>query len=319
MILRLLLLLAFCGLAPSIARAQSCSVTPSNLTFNPVDVLANVAVDVSGTINFSCSGVALLQGRMCLSIGDPNGEAGGNRIATNGANQIRYDLYTDAARTQRWSSWFTGTGSGLQVDFTFPLFGAYSGSVPIYGRVFSGQQTAAGGVTFTETFTNTQANLFVAVNQAVLGLNGSCAVTVSGSTSWTTPMVVSIVVPKKCLVTGNTLNFGTVGTLAANVDASTNLSVSCSNTVAYSISLGNGQNGTSATTRKMKNGVNTVDYSLYRDAGRTQTWGSTIGTDTASGTGSGNAVSVPVYARVPVQSTPAQGTYNDSVVITVTY
>ncbi|RUY19730.1 spore coat U domain-containing protein, partial [Mesorhizobium sp. M7A.F.Ca.US.001.04.2.1] len=57
----------------------------------------------------------------------------------------------------------------------------------------------------------------------------------------------------------------------------------------------------------------------YRDTGRTQPWGITVGTDTVAGTGNGNVQNLTVYGRVPPQTTPAAGVYTDTVAITVTY
>ena len=319
LIARILLIFSLFAGAALPARADLCSVTGTTLTFNPADVLANAPVDVSGTIAFSClNPVALNQaGRACLSIGDPNGEAGGPRVAVSGVNQIHYDLYTDAARTARWSSWRTGTGAGLQVDFTYDILGNYAGSVPIYGRVFAGQQTVAAGQTYTETFANTVSNLYIETSGGLL-IQPCTTVTILGS-SWGSTMTVSIVVPNKCLVSGNAMSFGTATIFSADIDSSTNLSVSCSNALPYTVSLGNGFNGLSPATRQMVSGANRVGYLLFRDAGRTQIWGSTPGSDTLAGTGTGFAVSVPVYGRVPPQATPPPGYYTDSVVITVTY
>ncbi len=63
----------------------------------------------------------------------------------------------------------------------------------------------------------------------------------------------------------------------------------------------------------------TIGYTLYRDAARTQLWGTTTGADTFAGTGAGVAQSVTVYGRVPAQATPAPGVYADTVNVTVTY
>ena len=60
-------------------------------------------------------------------------------------------------------------------------------------------------------------------------------------------------------------------------------------------------------------------YSLYQDSARTQNWGSSIGVDTVAGTGTGLTQSVSVYGRVAAQTTPAAGTYTDTIVVTVTY
>ena len=73
------------------------------------------------------------------------------------------------------------------------------------------------------------------------------------------------------------------------------------------------------TTRKMTSGANTINYSLYQNSSRTTVWGNTVGTNTVSGTGSGLGQALTVYGRVPPQTTPAPGTYTDTIVATVTY
>jgi spore coat protein U-like protein len=132
---------------------------------------------------------------------------------------------------------------------------------------------------------------------------------------------VSLTVDHNCsVVSPATLGFGTVTSLGSAREATGTLSVTCSNTTPYTVGL-NAGGGTGATvaTRKMASGGVTVDYTLYRDSGRTLLWGNTIGTDTLAGTGTGSAQSLTVYGRVPVQTTPAPAIYNDAVTVTVTY
>jgi spore coat protein U-like protein len=62
-----------------------------------------------------------------------------------------------------------------------------------------------------------------------------------------------------------------------------------------------------------------VTYELYRDVNRSQRWGSTVGTDTLSGTGNGNAQSATVYGRVAPQATPSPSAYTDTITVNVTY
>jgi spore coat protein U-like protein len=132
-----------------------------------------------------------------------------------------------------------------------------------------------------------------------------------------------IIITSQCIFsTGGIadLDFGTQGILAANVDQQTSISVQCTNTTPYNIGLNAGTApSATVTTRSMQNGAALVNYSLYRDAGRTLNWGNTVGTDTLSGTGTGAAVAHTVYGRVPPQTTPAAGSYADTVTVTVTY
>ncbi|MBN9136331.1 spore coat U domain-containing protein [Phyllobacterium sp.] len=152
---------------------------------------------------------------------------------------------------------------------------------------------------------------------ALLGLSSpALAATATGS------FTVQITIQASCvLVSTATLTFTAVGVIAANDDASTTLSVQCTNTTPYNIGL-NAGTGTGATvaSRKMTGtGGALVNYTLYSDNNRTTVWGQTIGTDTVSASGSGAAQSYTVYGRVPVQTTPAPGAYTDTITVTVTY
>ena len=140
-------------------------------------------------------------------------------------------------------------------------------------------------------------------------------------------LTVQLLVTDTC--TGNiaTLDFGSTGLLATLIDASTTLSVTCTNTTPYSVGLDNG--ASFSTTRRMKQGAtaNYIGYGLYTDSGRTNAWttasSSTTCTTTNScslGTGNGAAQSITVYGRVPALATaPTPGAYTDTVTITVTY
>lgn len=137
----------------------------------------------------------------------------------------------------------------------------------------------------------------------------------------TTTFSVQAVIQAECLINSATsLDFGTTGVLAANVDASSTITVQCTNTTPYNIGLDVGLGaGATVATRKLTNGGATINYSLYSDAPRTTVWGTTIATDTVAGTGNGAAQAVTVYGRIPAQTTPAPGTYTDTITVTVTY
>ena len=94
----------------------------------------------------------------------------------------------------------------------------------------------------------------------------------------------------------------------------------CTDTTPYNIGLDAGTGtGATVTVRKLTSGGATVNYTLYSDTGRTTVWGNTVSTDTVAATGNGASQSYTVYGRVPAQTTPAPGTYTDTVTVTVTY
>ena len=129
-----------------------------------------------------------------------------------------------------------------------------------------------------------------------------------------------------CTVSGGTINFGSAidpTSAAVPIDASTNLTVICSNTTPYSVALNAGTNagGASAfSARAVKNGASTLGYQLYSDVLHTVVWGDGTSTSTTSpGVGTGSNQSMTVYGRLPSVTGAIPGTYTDAVTVTVTY
>ena len=111
-----------------------------------------------------------------------------------------------------------------------------------------------------------------------------------------TSFAVTATVPTTCTVSAGNLNFGTVGILASNVNASSTITANCTNGGPYNIGLNAGTApGATVTTRQMTNGAATVGYALYSNAGMTTNWGNTVGTDTVGGTGTSNNQSYTVW------------------------
>jgi len=139
--------------------------------------------------------------------------------------------------------------------------------------------------------------------------------------STTSTFAVQATITATCTInSASTLNFGTLGVLAANTDQTSTLQVTCTNTTPYNIGLDVGTgSGATVAVRKLTSGGATVNYTLYSDSGRTTVWGTTIGTDTVAATGSGSAQNYTVYGRIPAQTTPAPGNYADTITVTVTY
>jgi spore coat protein U-like protein len=142
------------GLEPDLVSAAqvSCSVSATNINFGNVDVLANSNVDTTGTITISCSNGAPPNRitRNCVSIDVGSaGDATSRQLVGPGGAKLRYDLYTDSARTTLWGSWQTGYDTaGATVDVPFNG----SSNVTVYARLFASQQTVAVGA-YSSSFT----------------------------------------------------------------------------------------------------------------------------------------------------------------------
>jgi len=158
--------------------------------------------------------------------------------------------------------------------------------------------------------------IFVVLAGLLLGSSGVHA------TTTTTTFQARVTIAATCSIGGTTtLDFGSPGLLAANVDQTSTIQITCSDTTPYNIGLDKGTNGASVTARLMKGGPSneTIQYSLYSDSGRTTNWGNTVPTDTVSSAGIGSSQSFTVYGRIPPQTTPTPGTYTDTITVTVTY
>ena len=122
-----------------------------------------------------------------------------------------------------------------------------------------------------------------------------------------------------CEVIAQDLDFGDYDPIvAANLDASTTLSLTCTNGTPYELSMSVG-GGESTAARYMLDGAEQLAYVLYQDAGRTTLWGVNGGVDTLNGAGTGAPVTIDVYGRIPMQQPAPAGDYADTITVTVTW
>jgi spore coat protein U-like protein len=278
------------------------------MAFGNVNTLIGSAVDITATMTLTCSGGSGGGQRICISIGAGSASDATSRKMTGpGGSTARYDLYSNSARTTLWGSWETGFDSaGVQLD----VAKGSTTNVTVYGRFFASQQSVSAG-SYTATFT---ANPFIRY------ANRSGTSCPTGGLTASTSFSATATVLSSCSVNATSVNFGSSGILSGTTDAQGTLSIQCSPSLPYTISLSGGNSGaTDPTQRKMSFSSANLTYGLYRDSARTLPWGSTIGTDTTSGTGTGVTQTQTVYGRVAAQTTPAPGSYTDSVVVTVGY
>jgi spore coat protein U-like protein len=138
---------------------------------------------------------------------------------------------------------------------------------------------------------------------------------------------VSINLQKTCTVAVGDVNFGTVASLTAAVDASSTASVTCTaNNTAYSMSFNAGTGtGSTIASRKLllETGTETINYNLYSTAARNANevlGDGTGGTVVFTGNGGTAASTHTVYGRVAGSQTPTNnGIYSSNVVATITY
>nr|WP_230463626.1 spore coat U domain-containing protein [Burkholderia ubonensis] len=131
-------------------------------------------------------------------------------------------------------------------------------------------------------------------------------------------MTVTATVDATCQITTTPLAFGTY--TGAQTDATSTVSVTCTNTTPYNVGLDAGlAPGATVTTRAMSITGASLPYSLFQDAGRTVNWGNTVGTDTVAGTGNGSTQALTVYGRLAAGQLVTPGAYTDTITATITY
>ena len=98
------------------------------------------------------------------------------------------------------------------------------------------------------------------------------------------------------------------------------LTVACTKGTAATIDLGNGSN-LSGGSRRMASGANFLNYALYKDAARTQVWGSgmTGGSTLAYNSTTKASTNLTVYGTIPQAQDVAAGSYADLVQATINY
>jgi len=138
-----------------------------------------------------------------------------------------------------------------------------------------------------------------------------------------------------CSIAAVSVNFGAYDPVATSPDDSVgSVTVTCRHVsggaerINYAVMLSNGLHGTSAATRRMGAGAGRLGYNVFTDPARTQVWGNgTGGTVIASGSmtvgpGAGNGTKTfthSVYGRIPQLQDAVPGTYNDTMVLTLTF
>jgi spore coat protein U-like protein len=302
--------------APSHAAPLNCGFSITNLSFGSIDLTLNTTVDSTATFSANCTGNAGTVVRICPNINAGSGgtTTGSPRFMLSGSNTLNFDLYQDAAHTIVWGSylWAFSSYTAPTIDITLNGGGSGSATATIYGRIRSGQQSQPPG-SYSSSFSGSNTQI------AYAAASGKTCATINQNIT-AAAFTVSATYSATCSVNAATLNFGSTGVLAAAVDNTTSLTATCSATTPYTIGLDGGNAGASdPTQRKMSNSGAQITYGLYQNAARSQLWGNSTGTNTVAGTGTGSGQPLTVYGRVPTQTTPAPGTYSDSIIVTLTY
>jgi spore coat protein U-like protein len=122
---------------------------------------------------------------------------------------------------------------------------------------------------------------------------------------------------RTCTVSATAVAFGSY--TGVIVDVTGTVTVTCPNGRAYDVALSAGTaTGATVTNRSMTGpGSALLGYGLYSNATHTTNWGNTAATNWVTGTGTGAAQPITVYAQLPAAQYVAPGSYADTITVTV--
>ena len=112
------------ALASPATAADRCAVSTLPVAFGGYDPFAGPR-DASGAVQIDCNGNA---GALVQLGAGQSGDAGDRRMRS-GSEELRYNVYSDAGRTQVFTSVSTG---------------GWQQTVALHGRIFAGQPVAPG-------------------------------------------------------------------------------------------------------------------------------------------------------------------------------
>ncbi|VVE61595.1 secreted pili protein involved in motility and biofilm formation [Pandoraea captiosa] len=301
------------------AYAQTCSIGTPSLAFAAFSPISGFAVTATGTFPVSCTWPALGGNpnvKLCLALGAT--QPLGLTSPGNAGTIINFGLFTDASFSNAWGS---SASNVISLTMVRPLLGGtVTQNVNFYGSIPAGQTTVptsgSGNTLYSRTFVSAETSLQYASYAALAPAPacGSAMTAVPGA-----PFTVSVTVINNCTIAATNITFATQSTLASPVPATGQLTVQCTNNDAFRVGLSGGLQGTVAS-RAMTGPTSSVSYQLYLDSGYATVWGDgTSGTSQLTGVGTGLVQAVPIYARVPAQSTPPPGVYTDTVTATIEF
>ena len=120
-----------------------------------------------------------------------------------------------------------------------------------------------------------------------------------------------------CVIAPQGVSFGNYDPFSgSDLEAVGNIRLECDAVVGVTTSLSPGAGSYSA--RQMSNATSNLAYNLFTSSQRIAVWGDgSGGSDTVSATV--QAADFPVYGTIPARQNVTTGTYQDTVIITVTY
>ncbi|MYM21169.1 fimbrial major subunit CsuA/B family protein [Duganella sp. FT135W] len=315
------------------ARADSCTLTASDIVFPSVSSISSSDAFTSSTSwNVTCNWTAFTTAlvapnvTVCLYLGagtNSSASVTAPRQMANGAVKANYNLYSDTsyAASKIWGGWAGTTTSTTPIILTMTKTGgtgSLSQSFTVYGKLTADATLAANSVGASDITVTSDFGSGSALVQYLFTLLGSAVCTLGPTAA--IPFQVRANVINDCNINVGNIAFPNSSLLSSTVRSTSSMSIRCSAGTAYRVLLSYGGNG-SGTARNMKKiaGTELVSYQLSNTLDGTTWADGASGTLVVGGTGDGTTVSQTVFGRVPVQSTPSPGDYKDTITATVQF
>jgi spore coat protein U-like protein len=307
-------------LAATVARADNCVATMTDVDFGVVSPIAGSDVTASGTLTVTCywtvgtNPLLLPAANVCVNLGvGPGGGTGAPRYLLNGSNRMAFNLYTDSSYTAAkiWGSTASTIGARPINGTLVGLLGlgGVTQSVTVYGKIPAASLVGVATVGNADTLYGAS---FAGHGTVQYGF-GSVPCTGGASAAFSFQARATAV--NNCLISTSNLAFAS-GSPITDQRISAPLSVACTANSTYQIALNGGVSGNPGA-RTMKNSVTgeTIGYRISSTPDGAAWGDGLVGTTVYSGTGTGSAQNVMMYGIVPRQRAPTPGDYRDTVTV----
>lgn len=290
--------------------AVTCGLTGSPvLDFGTPDPFTGGNITSNATLNWSCTKDTPGQPSftLCFYVSpDASGNIDPRYLLNGGAQTLPFNVYSDPTYT----SVMQPTVDGFPVIVNMPNKGpnTVSGSITLYGSLPGPLPPDIQTGLHQTTMINSQVHIVPGTSA------NACSSTKTAPDNIYT-LTAQMNVPNQCQLTATDLDFGTQATPLAQTDSQSTITVRCTNNTPFTVGLNGGLTGN----REMTNGTDLVSYELYQDPARNQLWDNTGNRQSGTGLGTGSAILLNVFGRLPADPLAAPGTYTDTVTVDVSF
>lgn len=139
----------------SFAIGTTCTLTtPTSVSFGNYNPFNLSAVDTTGSVQVTCSGLVGLLVNYTVTLNPGLYGTFATRQMANAGYRLNYNVYTDAARSMIWGDGTSGTSTNAG-SCTVVIIGSCSQTFTAYGRIPAQQNAGVGDYADTITVTVT--------------------------------------------------------------------------------------------------------------------------------------------------------------------